>query len=78
MRNNLVQANFAPKSRYKYEKKAIRSVNHNCEQVMQDGGKATQWTADPFHPGSIPGLGLELFLDIRIIKQSDAFRMLYS
>ena len=46
-------------------------------KCCQDGGKATQWTADPFHPGSIPGLGLEFFLDIRIMKQSDSFKIFF-
>lgn len=34
---------------------------HNCERECQNGGKATQWTADPFNPGSIPGSGLKVF-----------------
>ena len=37
---------------------------HNCEHRCQSGGKATQWTADPFYPGSIPGSGLKVFSKI--------------
>lgn len=43
-------------------------MNYCC----QGGGKATQWTADPFNLGSIPSLGLEFLLDMQVIKQSDA------
>ncbi len=37
-------------------------LSSHCEQLVPGWRKATQWTADPFYPGSIPGFSLGTFL----------------
>lgn len=35
-----------------------------------------QWTADPFHPGSIPGLSLEVFSGHKNTESTEMFLFL--